>query len=529
MLSVPMIKRLPACDLMDRLTHTCISLLLVVVDICHGEFQSGGNILVLSYPGTSYLHRTAYLAEELKLLRYNTTFVMPDGPVKEMFIKKFDMDVIVSDGLTKSMKLIVDGTETLVSNGFNGSTLAWFGLTKHGENICKNLLLDHKLFDNLRKRNFRIAILNGAVMNLCFSVIPYRLSIPFIRQEFVVIDIGSVLHPAVFPVNYFQPTSDKMTFLQRLGNTLFYVFLLTTPDAINPKDVVRTFVPDKPYISNAGLKAETSLYLLDIDELVDYHFPAYPNMIAVGGLSTRPALPLKGQLNTFMDSAVSGAIIVALGSNIKSLPKHIQDKLMIAFRQLENLKFIVQYGEAHLVVNGNVMFLPWSPQNDLLGHRNTRVFVTHCGINAQFEALFHGVPIVGIPVFGDQYYNAAKMQAKGFGIVLGISDFTAEELIFAIERLMNTTTYKDKISKASKIFKSRHFTPAQRAAWWVDHVIKYGGEHLRPPLAHLPYYQFLMLDVVIGISIILTFSVFTCYFSVKCVYRCCCKRKAKLD
>ena len=29
--------------------------------------QSKGNILVLTYPGTSYLHRTAKLAEELKL------------------------------------------------------------------------------------------------------------------------------------------------------------------------------------------------------------------------------------------------------------------------------------------------------------------------------------------------------------------------------------------------------------------------------------------------------------------------------
>ena len=134
------------------------------------------------------------------------------------------------------------------------------------------------------------------------------------------------------------------------------------------------------------------------------------------------------------------------------------------------------------------MFLSWSPQNDLLGHQNTKVFVTHCGINAQFEALYHGVPIVGLPVFGDQYYNAVKLQAKGFGIAWSISDFTTEDLINAIERKLNATTYKDNISRASQIFKSRHFTPTQRGAWWVDHVIKYGAKHLRPPLVDLPYY-----------------------------------------
>ena len=61
----------------------------------------------------------------------------------------------------------------------------------------------------------------------------------------MVTDIGSLLHPAVFPINYFHPTSDKMTFLQRLSNTLFYLLILTQPDAINPKDVVRQFAPDK--------------------------------------------------------------------------------------------------------------------------------------------------------------------------------------------------------------------------------------------------------------------------------------------
>ena len=325
-----------------------ISVVLVVTVVC--EVQSGGNVLVLSYPGTSYLQTTAYLAEELKQYGYNTTFVLPYGLLKGMFIKKFNTDVIVSDGLTKSMKLIVDGTQRMISDGFNGSTLAWFSVTKYGEQICKNVLTDKKLFDSLRKRHFRIAILNVAVMNLCFSVIPYRLSIPFIRQEFVVIGIGSLLHPAVFPINYFHPTSVEMTFLQRLSNTLFYLLILTPPDAINPKDVVRQFAPDKRYLTNEELKAETSLYLLKIDELIDYPFPAYPNMIPVGGLSTRPALPLTGQLKTFMDTAVNGVVIVAFGSNVKSLPQHVHDKFLKVFRKLETLKFIFQYGEGNCYV-----------------------------------------------------------------------------------------------------------------------------------------------------------------------------------
>ena len=53
-----------------------------------------------------------------------------------------------------------------------------------------------------------------------------------------------------------------------------------------------------------------------------------------------------------------------------------------------------------LKVNGlknipdNVMLYDWLPQNDLLGHRNTKLFITHCGRNGQFESMYHAVPMV---------------------------------------------------------------------------------------------------------------------------------------
>jgi len=34
---------------------------------------------------------------------------------------------------------------------------------------------------------------------------------------------------------------------------------------------------------------------------------------------------------------------------------------------------------------------------DVLGHPNTRVFVSHCGVHSVYEAAFHGVPVVAVP------------------------------------------------------------------------------------------------------------------------------------
>lgn len=40
------------------------------------------------------------------------------------------------------------------------------------------------------------------------------------------------------------------------------------------------------------------------------------------------------------------------------------------------------------------------------------------GLQSLEEALFNHIPVVAIPIFGDQFNNADKMQSKGFGIAI---------------------------------------------------------------------------------------------------------------
>lgn len=63
---------------------------------------------------------------------------------------------------------------------------------------------------------------------------------------------------------------------------------------------------------------------------------------------------------------------------------------------------------ADLGLAANVKALAWVPQNDLLGDGRLAGFVTHGGINSIYEAAYHGVPVAGIPIFGDQPDNVAK-------------------------------------------------------------------------------------------------------------------------
>lgn len=46
-------------------------------------------------------------------------------------------------------------------------------------------------------------------------------------------------------------------------------------------------------------------------------------------------------------------------------------------------------------------------KQDVLGHPNTRAFVTHCGLHSVHEGMYHGVPLVGVPFMFEQVSSAA--------------------------------------------------------------------------------------------------------------------------
>ncbi|KAF3655757.1 putative 36.4 kDa proline-rich protein-like [Capsicum annuum] len=51
----------------------------------------------------------------------------------------------------------------------------------------------------------------------------------------------------------------------------------------------------------------------------------------------------------------------------------------------------------------------WAPQVDILEHKATGAFVSHCGWNSTVESLWHGVPIVTWPLYAEQSMNAFQL------------------------------------------------------------------------------------------------------------------------
>lgn len=68
-----------------------------------------------------------------------------------------------------------------------------------------------------------------------------------------------------------------------------------------------------------------------------------------------------------------------------------------------------------------------------------KLFITHSGLMGTEEAVYHGVPMLMLPLFGDQPVNAASCAEKGIGITLDYHSITEEALLEGL-----TTILQDK-------------------------------------------------------------------------------------
>ena len=89
----------------------------------------------------------------------------------------------------------------------------------------------------------------------------------------------------------------------------------------------------------------------------------------------------------------------------------------------------------------NIKTVDWIPQKDLLGHARTRLFLSHVGHNSMYEAAYHGVPVIGFPMWSDQPENARQITQAGMGLWVDINTVSEDELHTCISRVLSEPRY----------------------------------------------------------------------------------------
>lgn len=62
-------------------------------------------------------------------------------------------------------------------------------------------------------------------------------------------------------------------------------------------------------------------------------------------------------------------------------------------------------------------------------HPKVRVFMGHGGLLGTIEAVHVGVPMIGIPMFGDQSTNMKMVEAAGMAVILQYKDITKDNVL----------------------------------------------------------------------------------------------------
>uniref|UniRef100_A0A1Y1KDC8 UDP-glucuronosyltransferase n=2 Tax=Photinus pyralis TaxID=7054 RepID=A0A1Y1KDC8_PHOPY len=316
----------------------------------------------------------------------------------------------------------------------------------------------------------------------------------------------------------------KMTFFQRFYNAFvqlvqqvyFYTYTVNRHN-----DLLQKYFPGSPHMRE--ILYNVSLVLLNSHYSTSNPAANLPNVVEIGGFHIDPPKQLPSAIELFLDEAQQGAIYFSMGSNLQV--QHMDKvKLEAIVKRLGQLPQKVLWKLDSTVtppgLPSNIMLVKWAPQLDVLAHPNVRLFITHCGLLSITEAVWFGVPVLGISVFADQGYNAAFADASGFGVAVPYNILTEENFGRAINALLNNSTYMDNAKKRSKMLHDQPMTPMEKATFWIEYVIRHkGAPHLRSAALSLSWIQYLLLDVFF--SALLFIIIIACIVQKICSSFCC--------
>uniref|UniRef100_A0A182PEX5 UDP-glucuronosyltransferase n=1 Tax=Anopheles epiroticus TaxID=199890 RepID=A0A182PEX5_9DIPT len=289
---------------------------------------------------------------------------------------------------------------------------------------------------------------------------------------------GSYQYSALVPNHAYDATED-MSYKQRFINLLVNLEeeLLQWYSLI-PKSnrILRKIDPTLPDV--AEFNAQTKLVLLNANPIIQYTEPFMPNVIPVGGLQIIKPKPLPADLAKLLEGAGPGGVVLfSLGTNVRSdsLGEARIRAIIGAMETLPEYTFLWKFETETLPrqLPANVHVRKWLPQNDLLAQPAVRLFITHSGLLSTQEAIWHGVPVIGFPVFADQFKNINYCVARGVGKRLSIEHLKQEELVAAIREIMTTESYRTNMKRMSSLFRDQPEHPLDRAVWWIEWVLRH--------------------------------------------------------
>ncbi|MEE6490842.1 hypothetical protein FKM82_016023 [Ascaphus truei] len=509
-----------------------ILFLLVILSL-----TEGGKVLVVPQDGSHWLSMRS-LVERLSQKGHHIVLVIPEN---NLFFKDLEDGY---DVRTYSVPYSKDFMDTQMKNMsrdiFAHSTFLKRMKIMHErimkgltfiQTTCECFLQNTTLIRYLEQSTFDV-LLSDPVFP-CGEIVAEHLSIPsvfFMRGTPCGMDLEASQCPS--PPSYvpriFTTYTDHMPFSQRVKNlivkSLDYALCsaLYSPYARLASDFL------KREITTMDLFSRASIWLMRYDFVFEFPRPVMPNMVFIGGINCANRKTLTQEFEKLVNSSGEhGFVVFSLGSMVSEIPINKAMDIAEAFGSIPQTVIWRHTGEVPSNLAENTKLVKWLPQNDLLAHPKARAFITHAGSHGIYEGICNAVPMVMLPLFGDQMDNAKRIESRGAGVSLNVLDMTPEDISNALTTVISDPSYKENIQRLSALHLDRPIHPLDLAVHWVEFVMRHkGAPHLRPAAHELNWIQYHSLDVI---GFFLAVLLLTLFATVKCCssfYRRCCGHRS---
>nr|XP_006123717.1 UDP-glucuronosyltransferase 1-1 isoform X3 [Pelodiscus sinensis] len=491
------------------------------------SFADGGRLLVVPMDGSHWLSMRAVL-DALRLKGHEIVVVAPEinihvktskNYVMKMYPVPFTKAQLESHFLAFTQEVFEERPllERFVRQRERLKNTSSLFLS-----ACTHLLYNKELIQYLKGSKFDVVFTDP--MMPCGQIIAEYLSVPsvfFLRGIPCGLDYKAIQcpNPPSYVPRLLTTNTDHMTFPQRVKNLLFSLFEIFLCDFVYaPYGKLASEFLQRD-ITVTELLSHGSVWLMRFDFTVDYPKPLMPNIVVIGGINCAQK-ELSQEFESIVNaSGEHGFVVFSLGSMVSEIPMKKAQQFAEAFGTIPQTILWRYTGQPPPNLANNTKLIKWLPQNDLLAHPKARAFITHGGSHGIYEGICNGVPMVLMPLFGDQMDNAKRIESRGAGVTLNVLDMTSKDLSAALNTVIYDKSYKENIMRLSALHLDRPIHPLDLAVHWIEFVMRHkGAPHLRPAAHDLNWIQYHSLDVI---AFLLAVVLVAMFISWKCCLFCC--------
>ncbi|KAH8406763.1 hypothetical protein KR222_010007 [Zaprionus bogoriensis] len=261
------------------------------------------------------------------------------------------------------------------------------------------------------------------------------------------------------------------------------------------------------HLSQSFIELRESFSLI----LLNQHFslfgarPNVPSLVEVAGMHVPKKMPvLPAKLAQFIDGAQHGVILMVLGTEMhsKDLSTETLAIILDTFAALPQRVIWKFEGDARPNASSNVYMNEWVPQQAILAHPNVRLFISHGGILGIIEATYYAKPVLGMPLFFDQFRNVERMQVEGAAEIVDILKLSRQSFESVVRQLLDQPQYQHNVLALSQRFRDKPMHPLDTAIYWTEYIIRHkGAPHMRILPSNIKLVDYYCLDNVLMIVV----------------------------